>query len=236
MASKTVEVVEPKDMELSFNACIDDLRKALDGCSVDEGDHTLEKAKSEAPKKAPKSYDEDAEDEEEAEEDEDEDEDEDMEKSVEDILEEDQEAEASMDVEPFLRQIAKAIDKRINRMQKSVDSKLGVIETLAKAQGRATIAQADLVKSQAETVEKIAKQDVARSSIMRFQKARFEGEDDNVNLDGPTVLEKSIGWLKAGKIDLIESGKIELRVNKGLLGKQNDQLDHKVAKLIKEAV
>jgi len=42
-------------------------------------------------------------------------------------------------------------------------------------------------------------------------------------------------WLKNEKIDLLEAGMIETRINKGQLGKRKDTLDRKVAQLIKEA-
>jgi glucan-binding YG repeat protein len=92
------EVLLDDDLiEKDFNDALESLQKSL----------KLEKAKDED-EDDEKSYEEsDAEeDEDESEEDEKE-----MEKSISDILAEDPEAAAAMDVEPFLRQLAKAIDE-----------------------------------------------------------------------------------------------------------------------------
>jgi hypothetical protein len=43
----------------------------------------------------------------------------------------------------------------------------------------------------------------------------------------------SRGWLQEKAISLTEAGKIEGRINKGLLGKVGDGLDQKVASLMK---
>lgn len=251
MAEKTTEeVLDIKAQEQSFNEQLALLRKAI-GEAPDEEDSedsdskegddekNLNKAGSDSKKTAKakaKDYDEDEEDEEEAEEEEEEEEEE-IGKSVEDQLAENLEAEASMDVEPFLRELVKAIDSRINKMQKSVRKKLEGIEVLAKAQASTLIAQSNLQKAQAQTVDKIAKQDQKVGSLRRLNKARFDGADgaEPVEVSGPAVLAKSLDWLKEKKIDLLEAGTIESRVNKGVLGQQKDALDCKVAKLLKEA-
>jgi len=239
----TEEVLDIKAQEESFNETLVALRKAI-GESKDEEDSEetddtkdLKKAgsKSKAAKAKNDDDDDEAEDEEEAEEEEEEDK-EKIGKSIEDQLAEDPEAEASMDVEPFLRELVKAIDVRIDEMQKSVRMKLDGIEVLAKAQASTLIAQADLQKAQAQTVDRIAKEDRKIGSLRRLNKARFEvvGEEP-VEMDGPSVLVKSVDWVREKKIDLLEAGMIETRVNKGVLGRQNDALDHKVMKLLKEA-
>lgn len=240
MGDKTTEeVLDIKAQEESFNEQLLLLRKAIEESKDDEDsketdDATQDLIKAKAAK-AKKEADE-AEDEEEAEEDEKDEDEEKIGKSIEDQLAEDPEAEASMDVEPFLRQLVKAIDNRIDEMQKSVRTKLDSIEVLAKAQAGTLLAQADLQKAQANTVDRIAKQDQKVGGIRRLNKARFEvvgGEP--VEMDGPTVLMKSMSWVQEKKIDLLEAGMIETRVNKGILGRQNDALDHKVMKLLKEA-
>lgn len=246
----TEEVLDIKAQEKSFNEQLALLRKAI-GESSDEEDsedseeesddtQDLKKAGSDSKAKAAKAqdFDEDEEDEEEAEEEEDEEEEEKkIGKSIEEQLSEDLEAEASMDVEPFLRELVKSIDKRMDDMQKSMKKKLGDIEVLAKAQAGTLLAQASLQKAQAQTVDKIAKQDQKIGGLRRLNKARFEAADgaEPVEANGPVVLAKSMDWLKEKKIDLLEAGMIETRVNKGILGQRNDALDHKVAKLLKEA-
>jgi len=238
----TEEILDIEAMEKSFNDTLTDLRKAV-GEVVEETESnsddgkTLKKAAASKAAKA-KGFDEGEEEEEEAEEEEEEEEEEEkVGKSIEDQLSEDPEAEASMDVEPFLRQLAKAIDDRINEMHKSIGKKLEGIEILSKAQGKTLIAQSELSKAQADAVKKIAQEDRKIGGLRRLNKARFEGGNggDPVEVNGPVVLEKSLDWLKENKIDLLEAGMIEARVNKGVLGRQDDRLDHKVARLLKEA-
>lgn len=239
MGDKTTEeVLDIKAQEESFNEQLAILRKAI-GESKDEDteetDNTQDLNKAGSASKTTKAKEDDEpEDEEEAEEEEEEEEEE-VGKSIEDQLAEDPEAEASMDVEPFLRQLVKAIDERIDKMQKSVRTKLDTIEVLAKAQAGTLLAQADLQKAQASTVDRIAKQDQKVGGLRRLNKARFDTDGEPVEMDGPAILVKSVDWVNEKKIDLMEAGMIENRVNKGVLGQQNDALDHKVAKLLKEA-
>jgi hypothetical protein len=78
---------------------------------------------------------------------------------------------------------------------------------------------------------------IPSGSIKRLQKARFDTGDGNAQEYNPRdVLAKSRDWIKDGKITLMEAGNIEGRVNKNLLGKVKDPLDHKIAELMKEGV
>lgn len=216
------------DIEKGFNDAIDDLRKSLGHSGGEEG---LRKAKK------GKKNDDDSESmaeeaiEEEVEEEVDDDEDEEEEsyrKSIEDTLREEPEAAAAMDVEPFLLQLAKAIDESIGAM----GSRVGKVEKLVKSIGNATVASADLQKSMNSQIEKIGGTPVPTGSVRRLQKARFEGSEQD--FDTRDVLAKSRDWVKTNKIDLTEAGSIEGRINKGLLGKVNDKLDQKVAALMRE--
>ncbi|KKK96903.1 hypothetical protein LCGC14_2658100, partial [marine sediment metagenome] len=158
-------------------------------------------------------------------------------KSIDDFLAEDPEAEAAMDVSPFLAQLTKAvkaIEERVDGLQKSISDKMVGVETMLKAQGKATYLQMELQKSQRTTVELIAKEDREVGGMLRMRKSRFDGEG-SVNIDGPTVLEKSREWVAEKKIDILEAGLIEQRVNKNSLGTYKDDLDSKVERLIKEA-
>lgn len=241
----TKEVLDIETLENGFNDNLADLRKAIGGVveeTVSEGKdkQTLKKAGAKSKTAKAHNFDEGAEDDEEAEEDEEEEDEEEEEeavvkKSIEDQLSENLEAEASMDVEPFLRELVKAIDGRFDEMRKSMEEKLGIIEVLAKAQGKTLVAQSELSKAQAETVKKIAQEDRKIGGLRRLNKARFDtGSENPVEVNGPVILEKSMDWLKNKKIDLVEAGMIEGRVNKGILGKQDDRLDRKVALLLKE--
>lgn len=225
-------VVDLDDLEKSFNASLDDLRKSLG--LEDEDQEVLPLSKAKSSKKA-MDYDDDADDAEESEDDEEEeDEDEEVEvnvkKSLEDELAEDPEAEAAMDVAPFLKALVDAIENRFARMEKSV----AAVTSLAKSIGSATVAQMELSKSQTDTVQKIAKQDRKVAGLQRLNKSRFDGDDGPVEVSGTAVLEKSRDWLRTGAIDLTEAGMIEARVNRGSLGTNNDRLDQKVAGLIKK--
>lgn len=203
------------DIEKGFNDAIDDLRKSL---SLSDGE--LRKAKGD-----------EAESEDDFESDEDEDEDDEGEpyrKSIEDTLREEPEAAAAMDVEPFLLQLAKAIDESIA----DVGVRMSRVEKLTKSIGMAAVASSELQKSTRELVQRIGGAPVPSGSVRRLEKARFNGSETEV--EPRDVLSKSREWFQKGKIDLTEAGLIEGRINKNLLGRVNDRLDQKVAALMGE--
>jgi len=212
-------------IEKGFNDALEDLQKSL-GL---ESDANLQKAK-----KGKTDEDEEEEAEEEDEMDEEEDDDEEYRKSIPDLLADDPEAAAAMDVEPFLFQLAKAIDESIEQIQKSVGKRIGKTEAMIKSQAKVIAASAQLQKSTREMVKSMGEQPVGSRSIKRLQKSRFEGSDGAVDVDNNTVLAKSREWLRNGKMDLMEANMIEGRINKGLLFKSNDPLDRKVADLMKK--
>jgi len=218
-------------IEKGFNDAMDDLRKSL-GQDVEEPKEDLTKAGKTPPqfqKKRRKG------DEPEEEDKEDEEEEEEARKSIEDTLREEPEAAAAMDVEPFLLQLAKAIDEGISQLEKAVGIRVGKVEKLVKSIGVATMASAELQKSTREIVKQIGGTPLPSGSVKRLQKARFDGTDGNPQeFDTRLVLQKSQDWVKQGKIDLLEAGTIESRINKGSLGRSNDRLDQKVAALMRE--
>ncbi|MHA2426516.1 MAG: hypothetical protein ACXADB_00550 [Candidatus Hermodarchaeia archaeon] len=218
------------DIEKGFNDAIDDLRKSLDQDEDGNEESSAEELnKAKAPPFKKKN------DDEEPEEDEDEEDEEDVKKSVEETLMEDPEAAAAMDVEPFLLQLAKAIDEGQAQSDMAINAKLKKIESLVKSIGAAALASAELQKSTREIVKQIGDTPLPTGSVRRIQKARFDNADGNPQeFDTRLVLEKSRDWIKTGKIDLMEAGRIEGRINKGLLGRTNDRLDQKVAALMKE--
>jgi len=233
-------------LEKSFNDELDSFRKSLG--LEDSEDGTLEKAKKDDKKKSDVDYDEGADVDEEVEEEEDdeeakgvkksvdaEDSFEILEKSVEDMMSDDEEAEAAMDVAPFLGQLVKSIDVRFNELSKAISKKLNHMETLAKSQGRVIVTQAELMKAQTDMVERMGNQTMKTAGIKRFQKSRFGDEGEKTEVNTQEVLNKSLGWLQKGKINHLEAGQIENRANKGILGTVNDNLDKKIAALVKEA-
>jgi len=218
-------------IEKGFNDAIDGLRKSLGMKDDGESQEELEKAKKGAPPF--KKEDEGGEEEPEKDEDEEEEEEEEYQKSIEEMLSEEPEAAVAMDVEPFLLQLAKAIDESMI----SVFAKVDRTEKLVKSMGVASLASAELQKSTRDMVKQIGGMPVASSSIKRLQKARFDNADGTpLEVNPANVLAKSRDWVKEGKINLMEAGKIEGRVNKNLLGKVKDPLDQKVAELMKEGV
>lgn len=223
-------------IEKGFNDAIDGLRKSL-GMDDTEKIEDLSKAKKVTPpfKKKDEGGEEPEKDEkgEEEPEEEEEDEGEEYRKSIEDTLAEEPEAAAAMDVEPFLLQLAKAIDESLC----GVVDRVGKVEKLVKSIGVASLASAELQKSTRDIVKQISGQPIPSGSIKRLAKARFDSVDGNAReYDTQEVLMKSRDWIKTGKINLMEAGNIEGRVNKNLLGKVNDRLDQKVASLMKEGV
>jgi len=218
------------ELETGFNDAIDNLRKSLGNSQSD-----LSKSKKdEEPAEEPE--DDEGEEGEEGKEDGEEPEDKGkrfepkMKKSIEDILREEPEAAAAMDVEPFLLQLAKALDESMG----AIGKRIAKVELLTKSIGAATLASSELQKSTREMVKSIGDQPLPIGSVRRLEKARFGNGDETREIDTRDVLAKSRDWVKTGKIDLIEAGNLEGRINKGLLGKVNDRLDQKVDALLRE--
>lgn len=245
MGTETEVLLEENlDIEKGFNDAIDDLRKSLgkDPESGEKGEKKENQKNLDKAGKVPPQFDkeknkdtkpeEDEEDEEEKRRRE-EAEEKSYRKSIEETLKEEPQAAAAMDVEPFLLQLAKAIDEGIEQLEKAVSARVGKVETLVKSIGSATLATAELQKSTRDMVKQIGEQPMPSGSLKVLRKARF---DENTEVDTRDVLAKSRDWVKDGKIDLTEAGNIEGRINKGLLGKVHDVLDQKVAALMgKEA-
>jgi len=224
-------------IEEGFNDAIDDLRKSL-GIEEEKesSEEELEKAKGKKAKgkKAPP-FKKEEEESEEVEEEESEEE-ESYRKSIEETLMEEPEAAAAMDVEPFLLQLAKAIDEGQVQSEAAIDMRFKSLEKIIKNMGIAAVASAELQKSTRDMIKQIGDMPIPSGSVKRLEKARFEVVDGNPQeFDTREVLAKSRDWVKTGKIDLMEAGNIEGRVNKNLLGRVNDRLDQKVAALMREA-
>jgi hypothetical protein len=219
-------------IETGFNDAIDDLRKSL-GIEEEKSPEELEELEKAKGKKPPFKKEEDEPEEDESEEDE---EDEKYRKSIEDTLREEPEAATAMDVEPFLLQLAKAIDEGQAQSDAVNDIRFKRLEKIVKSMGAAAVASAELQKSTRDMIKQIGDTPIPSGSVKRLEKARFDSVDGNPQeFDTREVLAKSRDWIKTGKIDLMEAGNIEGRVNKNLLGRVNDRLDQKVAALMREA-
>lgn len=233
-------------LEKSFNDALTGLDKALgistEGVSKEKPtEEELQKArellKAEEEVKKPTKKD-DGEDEEDEDEEEEEGEEEGMKKSIEDMLEEDPEAEASMDVAPFLKSMVQSFDKVLNVMKKDILKEVSSQNVLIKSQALLLKAQAELSKSTKEYVKKIGETPIKTTSVRSLQKSRFESSVEGVEpieIVGTEILQKSSEWLNAEKIDLVQAGMIESRVNKGTIGKVGDALDKTVNTLLREA-
>jgi hypothetical protein len=232
-------LLDTSEVEQSFNASLEKLRKSLGNSEEDGGDsgEELNKArklppsfKANAEKKKKAAAEEDEEDSEE--DDNSEEEDEEMGKSIQEILSEDPEAAAAMDVEPFLLQLAKAFDESMG----AIAGRITKLETLTKSIGEMNLASAELQKSTNALVKSIGDMPVPRRAITSLSKSRFTpiNGDNPAEYPSRDVLIKSRDWLKTGKIDINEAGMIEGRINKNVLGRTNDRLDQKVAALMRE--
>jgi hypothetical protein len=159
----------------------------------------------------------------EEEEDED-DEEEKVEKSVEGQIEQNEEVAAALDVEPFLREIAKAIDNRFSEMEKSLEElgvKVEASENLQKATSRMFAAFGELQKATADTVEKIGNTPIKSSSVKtvvgdRFEKSQDENQVADLNMNRDQILDKALKLREAGKLQIRDVTKIEGRLNKGM--------------------
>ena len=212
-------------IENDLNDAIADLQKSLESDSTEN----LQKATDGDEKPAKKPTKKDDEEEEESEEEEEME----YEKSISEILAEDPDASAAIDVEPFLRQLSKAIDETIDNLYSAVNQRLGKVEQMVKSQSAVLLQTAKLEKSTADMVAKIGGQTVPSGSMKVLSKSRFEADNkEGVEFDNLTVLAKSRDWVQKKLINLNDAGKIELRINKGILGKVNDGLDARVRDLM----
>ena len=227
MGTKDESLKDDLDMESGFNDAINDLRKSL-GQPAKKAD--LKKSEDGDEDDKPPAKDEDESEPEEGEDEDEEGDEEGMKKSIEDRLREEPEAAAARDVEPFLLQLAKAMDEAMTGIAK----RIGKVEKLTKSIGSATLASVELQKATRDFVKSIGDQPMPSGSLRRLEKARFGEGDKATEIDTRDVLAKSRDWVKTGRMDLIEAGNLEGRINKGLLGKVNDRLDQKVSALLKE--
>lgn len=217
---KDKETLNLEELEKGFNEALEDLQKAMKKKVVEEeadeyedepeGDEEIpeDEGEEEEEEEPPKRY---------------------ARKSIPDILSEDPEAAAAMDVEPFLVQFAKAVDERVRAVEKRVES----TQELLKSQSKLMVQLAKLQKANQDLIKSIGDTPVPSNSVVRmFKSTKFDQNSPAVS--GLEVLAKSREWVRLGKVDLVEAGIIENRINKGLLFKVNDKIDAKVQNLLKE--
>lgn len=157
-------------------------------------------------------------------------------KSVQDRLigDDDPQVSNAMDVEPFLRKLVKSIDDRISEEMGTIRKSMGHTMEMLKAQGQMLEVSANLQKSSHDTVNAIAKE--PQNVKGRIQKSgdRFQDQEgDTPNVDPWVVLQKSSQWVKDNKLNIEDAGRLEYRVNKGLLFKNGDKFDQNIESLLK---
>lgn len=201
--------------EKSFDDSVEALSSLLNG---KPGIEDMEKAKR---KKAKEDDDEesvdldaeDGEDEDEAEEEEK------VKKSLSDTLAEVEEVAEAMDVEPFLRELAKAIDERFQMLNKNINvlkKSIAYVESLAKSQGKLLLTSAELMKATSETVEKIGETPIPSTSVLRKGGDRFPESTEGKRMGREEILSKALELKTKGKLSVTDVTKIEGRLNKGL--------------------
>lgn len=219
-------IVTEEDLEKGFDEAMAFLKSQIEEFTPQPVEK-LSKAKGE---------DEEEGDEEDNEEDED---DEDIEKSLEEMLSgsDNEDVAGAMDVEPFLREMVKSFDKKLGQMNNQINA----LAVFTKSMAKANMAAQELLKSKLEgdkdiraTVHKIADTPVPSGSVRALSKSKFDDGEKEAVVTGVDVLSKSTSWLSNGKINALEAGKIEYRINHGSLFKSGDRLDQKVEELLKK--
>jgi hypothetical protein len=216
---QTEETIDPALLQKSWKESLDELRK-----SVNPDDEKLEKAKK------PKVADLETEEEEGEEEDnvaEEEDEageeaekgkkkPEKVKKSLPDLIaEDDPEAEAAMDIEPFLKSLAKQIGEKTTTLEDAV----GSLAKMVRVQGKALLSSMEMQKSLQEQVAIIGGQPVPVKGVLqksggaqRFAPAAEGGEKP---LDKQEVMLKAMDLQRQGKINSRTVTVLEGRLNHG---------------------
>ena len=109
-----------------------------------------------------------------------------------------------LDVAPFLDTLTKSISSRMAAIERQVN---GMV-SLQKSMGGAILTTAQMVKSIGDTP-------APRQAIVNSQ-IRFKDKDKDVVMTRSEVLKKSQELIASGKMDLVQAGAIEERLNKSL--------------------
>lgn len=214
---QTDETIDPALLQKSWKASLEELRK-----SVTTDGKVLEKAKK--PKVADLETEEEegeeednvAEEEEEAGEEEEEGKKpEKAKKSLPDLIaEDDPEAEAAMDIEPFLKSLAKQIGEKTTTLEDAVAS----LTKMVRVQGKALLSSMEMQKSLQEQVAIIGGQPVPVKGVLQKSGGadRFASPQGGEKpLDKQTVMLKAMDLQRQGKIDSRMITILEGRLNKG---------------------
>lgn len=111
-----------------------------------------------------------------------------------------------IDVSPFLSKLTKSISNRMDKIERDIAS----ISALQKSLATATIASGKMLKSLGDTP-------APRQAVVSRQERTFSGSDGKqVTMSRNEILTKSQQLVSEGKMSLLELGKIEERLNKGI--------------------
>ena len=188
---KVTTVLDPEDLEKSWDESVDRLKNLLS-----KSESAIER------KEVKKEVEEEVE--------------EPLEKSLTDyVAEDDEEAEMAMDVEPFLKSLAKGIEKYIDGEMKKLQKSVGDVYELSKAQADIAVKVAELQKGIDGKVERIGGEPVKSNSVLSKSSQRF-AKGETAKYSKAQMLRKSFELLQAKKITPMQATKIEGRVNKNL--------------------
>lgn len=135
----------------------------------------------------------------------------DAKKSLPDMISNDSdEAAIAMDVEPFLRSLAKSIQKYLDfgfaKLEKSLGASISASNDLSKG-------VADVLLKSIDLQNKVLEQPLPIGSALRKSGDRFDGA--NKQLDRSKILQKSHQLVMERKISTLDASKIEARLNHG---------------------
>jgi len=212
--NKITKEVDVTAFEKSFDDSIDTLAELLNGGTKPEEEILKAKKEDKAVDLASEMPEDDEDDD-----DEEDDKKKEAKKSLPDALAEIPEVAEAMDVEPFLRELAKSIDERFAAIEKGVATlkkSIANVESLSKAQGSLLVNSAALMKATSETVEKIGDTPVPSTTLLRKSGDRFPESKEGKRLGRDEILTKALELKNAGKLSLTDVTKIEGRLNKNL--------------------
>jgi hypothetical protein len=215
---QTEETIDPEKLQKSWNDSVSELRKSVEAEGGDMGGGT-KKAKKKIPEfEAEEEEDEGddsvAEEEDEAGEEEAEEEPKKkVKKSLPDLLaEDDPEAEAAMDIEPFLKSLAKVTGNEIQKLEKSISA----LTRQVQIHGKALLSQMEMQKSIQDTVQIIGGQPVpARGVLQKSTTGRFPTGEGAKEMNKQEVMLKAMDLQREGKLNVHDVTILEGRMNNG---------------------
>jgi len=202
---------DKEKLEKGWNDAIAEMRKSF-------GDEPEEKAGKEDLRKASKDEDDSDSDEGEASDSDESPPPKSTKKSLADeIAELDPEAEAAMDIEPYLKSFAVAVDEKITSSTADIPELRKAVKELTKmvkVLGKAVLVGTEMQKSTREELGKIGELDIPSMSRLRKSRDRFE-VDGTEKMSRTEVLSKAMELQGQGKLSFHDVTLLEGRLNAG---------------------